>query len=252
MSLDTRRQLLREITRCPIVDLVRGGDVDHPCADVVRVQQSEPASSFQLPEPWSGRLHEAPLLFISSNPSLSEKERYPVADWPDDEVERFFMRRFEGGEDGAENNRTRATDGTLGRRPVAFWAATQARAAELMGRHATPGIDYALTEVVHCKSQNEEGVKHAVNFCADRYLDRVISLSPARVLVIYGAPAKAAVVASLLKGLAQHPITPATVGGLSRLVVFLPAPASFGPKTALKVLGPTGLAQVQARLSAPT
>ena len=88
--------------------------------------------------------------------------------------------------------------------------------------------------------------------CTDLYLDRIVSLSPARVLVVYGAQAKAAVATRLLKGVAQQPITPTTIGGEDRLVVFLPHPNSFGPKTAHKVLGPDGLAQVRACLSVPT
>jgi hypothetical protein len=251
MSLDASQRLLRDITRCPKVDLVRNGDTDHPCARIVSVQRSVPRDAVQLPEPWSGRLHEAPLLFISSNPSLSKNERYPVASWADDRVERFFEGRFEGGEDGAEDNHTRATDGTLAKQSVSFWSATQSRAAELMGHPVKPGIDYALTEVVHCKSESEVGVKQAVNFCTSRYFHRVVGLSPAVVLVVYGAKAKAAIATSLLTGVAQQPITPTTIGGIDRLVVFLPHPSSFGPKTALNILGPDGLARVQEHLSTP-
>jgi hypothetical protein len=49
-----------------------------------------------------------------------------------------------------------------------------------------PGQDYALTEVVHCGSGVERGVDEALETCSSRYLKRVISLSPAKLLVLVG------------------------------------------------------------------
>ena len=63
---------------------------------------------------------------------------------------------------------------------------------ELLGREAQPGIDYALTEIVHCKSKHETGVREAEDFCANRYLKRVLSLSAAGILVVLGKAARQA------------------------------------------------------------
>jgi hypothetical protein len=67
----------------------------------------------------------------------------------------------------------RAADGTPGKY-VAFWGSCKSRASELLGREAQPGIDHALTEVVHCGSQHEIGVVAAASECVPRYLDRVM------------------------------------------------------------------------------
>jgi hypothetical protein len=59
-------------------------------------------------------------------------------------------------------------------------------ATDLLGRAPVPGQDYALTEVVHCGSGVERGVDEALETCSSRYLKRVISLSPAKLLVLVG------------------------------------------------------------------
>ena len=43
------------------------------------------------------------------------------------------------------------------------------------------GLDYALTEVVRCKSRQERGVPEALGTCSSRYLARTLELSAARV-----------------------------------------------------------------------
>ena len=41
--------------------------------------QDRIAGEFQPPTPWVGRLSEAPILFIGSNPNISGTEHYPAA-----------------------------------------------------------------------------------------------------------------------------------------------------------------------------
>lgn len=45
---------------------------------------------------------------------------------------------------------------------VRFWAAVRKQAFRLLGHLAVPGVDYAMTEVVHCKSAGERGVADAL------------------------------------------------------------------------------------------
>lgn len=52
-------------------------------------------------------------------------------------------------------------DGTHAPGWVRFWAAVRARASELLGRSAIAGFDYAISEIVHCKSDSEVGVSAA-------------------------------------------------------------------------------------------
>lgn len=63
-------------------------------------------------------------------------------------------------------------------------------AAQLHGRPAKPGIDYALTEGVRCKSKDAIGVELAVGTCTRRYMRETLALSPAHVIVCLGAIAR--------------------------------------------------------------
>ena len=48
------------------------------------------------------------------------------------------------------------------------------------------GIDYALTEIAHCKTHDEIGVRQCAAFCADRYLWRIINVTAARLVIAMG------------------------------------------------------------------
>ena len=62
---------------------------------------------------------------------------------------------------------------------VRYWAAVRRRAGELLGREAVPGVDYAMSEVVHCKSARERGVGSALGECVPRYLEALVAASGA-------------------------------------------------------------------------
>ncbi len=165
--------LLIEIARCPVVDLCleqrEGGDW---CRQIVQSQGVSTVREFQVPEPWSGPIESAPILFLSSNPSISRSnpprdtdEEYPTGDretWPDERIIDFFQGRFGGGREEWIRNgiRGRMKNGEFSKDPkdwVRFWASAKARASEALGRPAIPGRDYAMTEVVRCKSVEEYG-----------------------------------------------------------------------------------------------
>lgn len=255
MPSSSARDLALEVARCPNITGALG-DTTHPCHDVVAVQ-SGPESDRQVPEAWAGSLETARVLFISSNPSISEAkegepsetaESYPRAADSDEEIVDFVTRRFDLDVLPAPhvvNNGHRRIDGTYAP-PTKFWSAIRARAVELLGPGVEPFHDYAMTEVVHCKSMNEVGVKKAASTCADRYLDRVVALSPAEVLVIVGAHAH-----DRLAGRLQLPkgayAEERRVGGRERLVVYLPAPSSFGGPKTFAGLYPTDLALIRER-----
>ncbi len=89
---------LLDIARCPNIPLCQGHPGPaHPCARIVSVQSGIPPTARHLPEPWNGDLARAPLLFVSSNPSIDEDEAYPTASWPEEDVIDFFLHRFGGG-----------------------------------------------------------------------------------------------------------------------------------------------------------
>jgi uracil-DNA glycosylase len=234
MTLEAESALLLEIARCPHVRecITNSAHAHHPCSEIVRSQGSKVLNDQQVPEPWLGNLAKAPVLFVSSNPGISWTEHYPRWSWPDDAILSYFSERFakwiRNGTD------YRKQDGTF--EYVQYWVKIRARARELYNRDVTPGRDYALSEIVHCKSTSEEdGVEGALKTCADRYLHRMLLLSESRIVVIVGKSAKDSFVDKyrLVKGAcASH--EPAEIAGRERFVVFIAHPnarRSSDPKT---------------------
>jgi hypothetical protein len=124
-------------------------------------------------------------------------------------------------------------DGSYDAAPRAgkYWREIHNRAIELLGVHARPGSDYALTEVVHCKSAKNEGVEEARIECVSRYLDRVLWASPARVIILIGTHA--------WRAFSERYGGPPVFGGVSntlalagqeRMTISLPAPGSSQPR----------------------
>ncbi|WP_336031150.1 hypothetical protein [Geodermatophilus sp. FMUSA9-8] len=235
------------VARCIQLPLAQR-DPAHPCSKVVGVQAAA-GPARHLPEPWAGDIERARILFLSSNPSLSESgdhqsgthvERYPLAEWKDDDIVDFFLHRF-----GTAPNSPATPDGhfrnvlgELSPKKVAFWVNVRKRAQELLGPGATPERDYCMTEVVHCKSKKEIGVDRAVNFCARMHLDRVVGLSQAPLVVVLGAKARKRVMSlwglpaafGTAASLADDPrqsLAVRTLGGSPRLVAFLPHPVGM-------------------------
>jgi hypothetical protein len=161
-------------------------DPDHPCHAVVRAQAgANDVSSLHVPEPWSGDLIGAKLLFIGSNPSLDAKEDFPQRDDSDERMRSFFVDRFQNEiERGVRPKRT--VDGEQ-KRDVRYLVEVLAMARDIYGRDdIEPGRDYALTEVVHCKSLEKVGVDRALTSCVDRWLRRILDASGATVVVALG------------------------------------------------------------------
>lgn len=126
-----------------------------------------------------------------------------------------------------------------------FWGGINSLAKELIDS-PVPGEDYALTEVVHCKSRKEVGVEDkkrrrlagALYPCARRYLKQIIAVSQARVVVVVGRPAsKAFYQQALEKPYPQHGPAWGTVleserlCGRARSVVFMPHPNAHRERT---------------------
>jgi len=231
--------LLLEITKCPVVQFCLGQpEQSHPCAELVRSQGAATLADFQVPEPWSGPIATAPILFISSNPSISRSdppsdldEEYPTgssAAWPDARIVDFFDGRFGGGREewihGGIHYRRKDGSFTTGKEWVRFWASAQNRASEALGRPAIPGHDYAMTEVVRCKSTGEDGVFDAARHCPDRYLDRTLSVANAGLLICFGTFARDEVQRRYDLPTRQVLVGPVEIAGRERYVVFLPHP----------------------------
>ena len=226
--------LLLEIARCSDLARVRA-DRSHPCACIVRVQDKG-ADHNQAPEPWSGHIETAPILFIGSNPSIGERDRFPTASWNGSDVVGYFQRRFDqvgGCVSSGEFNKVR------------YWTAVRARAKEIIKRDPIPGKDFALTEVVHCKSKGETGVEDALLFCTARWLGRVMSQSGASIIVLLGRHAR-----KCAESWGRDPHRPVHFGvpiaGHSRAVVILPHPNAHTRRKLGDHVSPEALGRLQA------
>lgn len=225
--------VLLTIARCPVVaKCLQDPELKHPCSTIVRSQRSENYQAHQLPEPWSGQIDQAPILFISSNPSLSGKEVFPTGSWDDAQIVDYFQHRFGGGEKVWVKAGTKSLtkDGSY-KQATMFWAGVKQRAKELLQREPQPGLDYALTEIVHCKSKSEHGVMEARGHCISRYFARVLSASPARVFVVLGSQARNIVQRELEIGNPPNVIGPCEVFGRERIIAFLPHPNARQKRT---------------------
>lgn len=206
MSIDLG--LARAICSCPEVQKAIG-DTKHPCFKVVQQQTLLIASEVerQRPEPWIGTMSKASLLFVSSNPSISEdpedlREDFPTNSMSPDDSADYFLNRFNPALENVHATfghavepdfLTRSKDGEYRsgtkspKRPQNTWAKTHERAIELLGTSAHPHLDYALTEIVHCKSKNGIGVvAKASSFCINKWMTDIFALSPAKVVILFG------------------------------------------------------------------
>jgi len=220
----SEKNLLHEIVHCPharkcLEDLA----TENPCCEIVGYQRPLDLDEFQVPEPWSGHIEQAPILFLSSNPSIGSDEVYPTWYWSDNDIDDYFSYRFGGGQKDWIMNGTKSLlrDGTYSH-AVKFWAAVRQRAIELLQRDVNPGTDYALTEIVHCKSPAEIGVTQAQDQCVDAYLLRTLELSRAKVIVVLGARARQ-VIQSQFKISSTASISESIkIGSHERFFAFLP------------------------------
>ena len=220
-----RRDLLLDICACPNVKAARASE-SHPCAEVVSSQNVRLLTDFQVPTPWIGQLRSAKVLFVSSNPSISDTEHHPTWSKSDGVMVDYFENHFGGGrrewtEDGM---RTLQLDGSY--EANRFYSSVKNRAAELLD-DPEPGSDYVLTAAVRCKSRNECGVSDALDECSSAYLRKTIEASGAVIIVVLGDHARYAVcrLFGVLRG-DDRLSGPLKIGQRERHFAWLPHPAN--------------------------
>lgn len=183
--------LPEDIVRCDEIARANGNP-HHPCRKILSVQRDIAGSqNYQVPEPWRGDIHHAPLLFISSNPSIDLLDDAPWSHVPTGVICNYYQQP----QISAVFPRAQYRYGVASRRPVSFWASVHQRAIELYGNNVNVrhGIDYAITEVVHCKSKEEFGVAEARELCSSKFLPDVLEYSLCVFIVSLGAHAEAAI-----------------------------------------------------------
>jgi len=185
--------LLFNIANCKeFLNLIISRNCCNPCNDIIdfqRKQNTKNSIDFQIPEPWSGDIINAPILIISSNPAFSSIELYPNLSWPQPIIADFFINRFKNrGQtySWVYENKVLNKDGTRGK-SVRYWTSINCRVRELLGRPPIQGIDYCITELVHCKSSQQIGVASALPNCTNQFLLNKINISGAKIIIAIGS-----------------------------------------------------------------
>lgn len=219
-------KLLFDIAKCDnFCSLITHASISNSCNDIINFQRTQSAvrnNDFQIPEPWSGDITNAPILVISSNPAYSKAEIYPTLAWPDAIIADFFINRFKDRGNKyswVHNNKILNIDGTRGT-SVRYWSSIKKRVEELLLRNAQPGIDYCITELVHCKSSKQIGVANALPECTKRFLNRKSEISGAKLIIGIGS-----FVRDSFNG-------KSAINGIP--TIYLPHPNAFEPKTIVK------------------
>jgi hypothetical protein len=227
------RDLFLTIARCPVIRDVREGRAHGcGCQSIVNLQRNRPPDS-HVAEPWTGHIARAPILFIASNPGWSDEDDSRGAVDDEELIDAHINFFGEGLEQYSVGGIRAVRNGVPDRQWVRYWAFARRRAIELLGEGVRPGEDYALTEVVHCNSKTETSgaVWEALTECTGRYLDGVLAIAAARIIIVVGD-----VAAEALRRRGFEPalrvIGPVHLAGMERMVVFLPHPNKRGgPKS---------------------
>ena len=183
-----------------------------PCHKVVNWQKEKlgnvdevTGSIMHRPEAWTGNLEMAKVLVLASNPSFDKNEHFPdwSSNWCSEQIIDFAANRFGsknrtyGAVDGpliGDADKTIGKKGELSKSRVKYWKHVRALVAAILDKpeNETSAItDYVMTELVHCKSENEIGVPKALDKCADKWFEKILEISPARlILVLGGKPAR--------------------------------------------------------------
>ncbi len=248
------REVFVRIARCEVIAGVRDGSLPaHPCRHLIDIQRHRPLRR-HVAEPWLGHIDRAPVLFVASNPGYSNDEDAQAWAEDDDELIDIFINYFGDGRRRYSIGGIRPVDdqGHAAKRWVRYWAYARQRAIELMGPqvHVGPGESYALTEVVHCNSSTEASgaVLEALTECARRYLDAVLEIAVARVVIAVGDVAAEAFRRKDFQP-ERRVIEPANLGRRNRALVFLPHPNKRGGPKSLAALLPNQLEQLRALLA---
>lgn len=171
-----------------------------------------------------------------------------MGSWRDDEIEDFFANRFGRGRKAwvEGGNRALLLDGKHAK-ANAFWSGIRQRAMELFNRPVAPGLDYALTELVRCKSLREYGVPEAAQECTSRYLIPTIEAAGAVVIVTLGKIAEAH--ARRLAHFEGAVSPPRMIAGRERVIAVLPHPNAHTKRSFAQCLSDVQIGVLRNRLA---
>lgn len=209
-------KLLIEIARCDNFTLCRNSE----CYKIVEFQKQ---IEKQLPEPWNGDIENSKILFVSSNPSINENEIYPLESWKDIDIIDFFQNRFSDSKDYVKNFLYPKHKNGYAQNWVRYWGFIRSISRKLFDRqNVIPGVDYALMEIVRCKSHSEYGVSEALDVCTEKYLNRTLALSKAKLIVAIGDKSRDILNQKLNIEFRENAHTEKVIEGINRVIFATP------------------------------
>ncbi len=236
---DNVKNLLLEITKCK--ELENRVSV---CKEITNLQRK--SNNWQIPEPWSGFLDSAPVLFICLNPSIDENQLYPLKDstkWPDKRIVDYFTNLFamDGRwvKDGIRPKQVQ--NDTYSKKWVRNWAALRSWYGIITGKKKTDiriGEDYVITDIVHCKSLKGKGVNDAIiKKCSKLYLKRILSLAAANLIIVLGEKAREVFTETFTRGKnGLYKLIPFEINGVDKFVIFMHHTNYYGTRRPDKFL----------------
>lgn len=160
------------------------------CNALYNSQQCASIADFQIPEPWNGDIENAPILFVGLNPGFLDVELYPKLGNPywmqanggfdEAKVEDFFEHRFNSRHQYVQYpNRTKiAPEEYKWLRGRTFWGYVKSIADKVLNRVSNPGVDFAITEIVHCKSRDIRCIhSKCYDKCFDQHFNNILSIA---------------------------------------------------------------------------
>ena len=190
-----------EIINC---GLQNAPDPNIECNALYNSQQCTSIADFQIPEPWNGDIENAPILFVGLNPGFLDVELYPKlgnqywmlanGEFDTAKVEDFFEHRFNSSHKYVQYpNRTKiAPGGYKLLRGRTFWAYVKSIADKIMNGQSTPGVDFAITEIVHCKSKDISCIhSKCYDICFNKHFGNILSIAQnLQYIVVLGKPTR--------------------------------------------------------------
>lgn len=198
-----QKKIVNDVLSCAYSKLFSGGG---KCAGILSCQcpssisaghpvMSE-ISAFHVPEPWNGKIDKAQIVFVGLNPGLDKDELFPRLgnsvwnitldmngtirnDLP--MVYDFFENRFLRYADRSFGNPShfyiKLEQGGYKKKVQGYWPRIHRIATAILSRSVVPGEDYALTEMVLCKSINTKGnvLNKCTRFECRRHFDRIMA-----------------------------------------------------------------------------
>lgn len=202
MSMTTNaKNIAWDIINCGLQNATNSNSV---CNALYNSQQCASIADFQIPEPWNGDIENVPILFVGLNPGFLDVELYPKLGNPywlqanggfdEAKVEDFFEHRFNSRHQYVKYpNRTKIAPEEYKRlRGRTFWGYVKSIADKILNRESNPGVDFAITEIVHCKSKDISCIhSKCYDKCFDQHFNNILSIAQnLQYIVVLGSPTR--------------------------------------------------------------